>query len=125
MGDAGAGKTSILWRYIKKEEPRDQIVTTIDFRSKDIVIQDRKVKLCIWDTAGQEKFRSIVGTYFKSCQGVVLVFDMSIPKSWESIKNVWYEMAIKRAPTACFILLGAKKDLEVAVDLSDINQWCA
>lgn len=67
--------------------------------------------LCIWDTAGQEKFRSIVATYFKSCDGVVLVFDCNNKDSWESIKNVWYDMAAKRVPDARFMLLGAKKDL--------------
>ena len=54
----------------------DQPMTTIDFRYKLIHLHERQVKLCIWDTAGQEKFRSIVATYFKSCQGVVLVFDL-------------------------------------------------
>ena len=124
MGDAGVGKTSIFWRYIKDEAPLDHLITTIDFRYKNIQVQEREVKLCIWDTAGQEKFRSIVATYFKSCDGVVLVLDLGSAKSWESVKTVWYEMAVKRAPNACFMLLGAKKDQEVKVDLEDVNTWC-
>ncbi len=125
VGDAAAGKTSIFWRYIKNEEPVDHLVTTIDFRYKNIEIQDKKVKLCIWDTAGQEKFRCIVATYFKSCDGVILVFDLSNPKSWESIKTVWHDMAMKRVPNACFMLFGTKKDLGVEVDLAEVNGWCA
>ncbi len=82
IGDAGTGKSSIFWRYISNEDLTDRLVTTIDFRYKDIQVQEKQVKLCIWDTAGQEKFRSIVATYFKSCDGVILVFDMSNPKSW-------------------------------------------
>jgi small GTP-binding protein len=82
IGDAGTGKSSIFWRYISNEDITDRLVTTIDFRYKDIQVQEKQVKLCIWDTAGQEKFRSIVATYFKSCDGVILVFDMSNPKSW-------------------------------------------
>jgi small GTP-binding protein len=90
VGDCHVGKTSIFWRYIQNESVAEHPLTTIDFRYKSIQLHDKEVKLCIWDTAGQEKFRSIVATYFKSCQGVVLVFDMSEPESWENIKHVWY-----------------------------------
>jgi Ras-related protein Rab-1A len=86
-------------------------MTTIDFRYKTIRLHDKQVRLCIWDTAGQEKFRSIVATYFKSCQGVVLVFDLSNRESWDNIRQVWYELAFKRAPNANYLLLGNKKDL--------------
>jgi GTPase SAR1 family protein len=65
-------------------------VTTIDYRYKAIQLQEREVRLCVWDTAGQEKFRSIVATYFKSCQGVVMVYDQSNPSSWANLKDVWY-----------------------------------
>ena len=64
-----------------------------------------------------------MATYFKSCDGVVLVFDLGNEKSWENIKNIWYSMATKRAPNACFMLLGAKKDMEITVNLSDIDKW--
>lgn len=51
------------------------------------------------------------------------MFDLGSEKSWESVKNTWYSMATKRAPTACFMLLGAKKDMEVRVNLDDVNKW--
>lgn len=60
----------------------DHPLTTIDYRYKTISLHEREVRLCIWDTAGQEKFRSIVATYFKSCEGVVMVLDMSDAGSW-------------------------------------------
>lgn len=44
---------------------------------KNITIKEKPVKLYIWDTAGSEKYRSIVSTYFKGCQGVIIVFDLS------------------------------------------------
>jgi small GTP-binding protein len=111
VGDSGVGKTSLFWRYLHKETFCEEPMTTIDFRYKTISLHDKEVRLCIWDTAGQEKFRSIVATYFKSCQGVVLVFDLTSPASWENIKEVWYEMAFRRAPKAKYLLLGNKKDL--------------
>lgn len=64
----------------------DVAVTAVDFRYKEIKVRDKSVRLCIWDTAGQEKYRSIVATYFKSCDGVLLVFDLANKKSWEGIK---------------------------------------
>lgn len=64
-----------------------------------------------------------MATYFKSCDGVVLVFDLGNEKSWESIKSIWYGMAKKRAPNARFMLLGAKKDMEIRVNLEDVNKW--
>ncbi len=103
----------------------DQAFTAVDFRYKEIKIQEKKVTLCIWDTAGQERYRSIVATYFKSCDGVLLVFDLSNSKSWEGIKNVWFEMAMKRIPTARYMLLGTKSDLETSVDLREVNKWCS
>lgn len=117
IGDCCVGKTSIFWRYIHNETNLDQPLTTIDYRYKTIRLQEREVRLCIWDTAGQEKFRSIVATYFKSCQGVVMVYDQSNPASWQNLKDVWYDMAYKRAPTANFVVLANKKDLTRAVPL--------
>lgn len=90
IGDSGVGKTTLFWRYIQNETLPDQPITTIDFRYKHIDLHDKRARLCIWDTAGQEKFRSIVATYFKSCQGVVLIFDLSSSESWHNVKNIWY-----------------------------------
>ena len=55
----------------------------------------------------------------------MMVFDLSSNKSWESIKNIWHDMAVKRVPSACYLLLGSKKDLETNVDLGEVNKWCA
>ena len=52
-------------------------MTTIDFKMKNIQLNERPAKLYIWDTAGQEKYRSIVSTYFKGCHGVLMMFDLS------------------------------------------------
>jgi len=54
-----------------------------------------------------------------------MVFDLSSKKSWEGIKQTWYEMAIKRVPHANYMLLGSKKDLSCDVDLAEVGRWCA
>lgn len=53
IGDCGVGKTTIFERYIYGKIFPDQSITTIDFRYKNIKVQDKNIKLCIWDTAGQ------------------------------------------------------------------------
>ncbi len=55
-------------------------VTTVDFKIKSITLKGKAAKLYIWDTAGQEKYRAIVSTYFKGCHGILLIFDVS--KYW-------------------------------------------
>ena len=52
-------------------------MTTIDFRQKSIVVNNKPVKLSVWDTAGSEKYRSVISMYFKGCHGIILVFDLS------------------------------------------------
>lgn len=54
-----------------------------------------------------------------------MVYDQSNPTTWQNLKDVWYEMAFKRAPTANFLVLGNKKDLERAVPVEEVSRWCA
>lgn len=118
IGDPGTGKTSLFWRYFTKELPQERTVTIVDYRCKSIQIQEQAVHLCLWDTAGQERFQSIIGAYFNNCDGIVLVFDLSEPKSWQAIKDGWYTLALAKAPGSYFLLLGNKKDRGVQVDLN-------
>lgn len=69
----------MFWRYVEGEflASKDTLITTIDFKMKQINIHNKTIKLFIWDTAGSEKYRSIVSTYFKGCEGVLLMFDLS------------------------------------------------
>lgn len=52
-------------------------MTAVDFRMKNIVIDNKNIKLYLWDTAGSEQYKAIVSTYFKGCHGVAVVFDLS------------------------------------------------
>lgn len=81
IGDPHVGKTTLFWKYIEGEflAERTSNVTTIDFKIKEIKIDGVAIKLFIWDTAGQEKYRAIVSTYFNGCQGVMMLFDLTKP----------------------------------------------
>ena len=92
VGDPNVGKTTLFWQYIEGEilAEKSASVTTIDFKIKELTIEHQKIKVYIWDTAGQEKYRSIVATYFKGCDGVLLMFDLSHPESLISATTKWY-----------------------------------
>ncbi len=88
LGDHMVGKTSILRRF----QGNEFIFTTyttigIDFVTKDVAIGDgkNKVSVKIWDTAGQDRFHTITHSFYKQCQGVLLVFDVGSKKSFENI----------------------------------------
>lgn len=125
VGDPFVGKTALFWRYIEGDFNNDHetTVTTIDFKIKETKIQENAVKLYIWDTAGQEKYRSIVSTYFKGCDGVMLVFDLTNHATFISATTTWFEMAKLRSPQAQVILIGNKSDLDMAFDEKQAELW--
>ena len=87
LGDSMVGKTSIVYRYFENKF-NESILSTIgiDFKTKYIKVRDASVKVLIWDTAGQEKFRNIAKQYYQGANGVLLVFDVSDRKSFERIE---------------------------------------
>jgi len=126
VGDSNVGKTALFWRFTEGDflAEKETQVTTIDFKIKNIQLKDKPVKLYIWDTAGQEKYRSIVSTYFKGCHGVLMVFDLSRESSFKNIKEQWYDLCRTKADKAVLILIGNKSDLEKRVSEAEVTEWC-
>ena len=118
VGDPCVGKTALFWKYVEGDFLADKAttITTIDFKIKEIAIEGKNVKLYIWDTAGQQKYRAIVSTYFKGCDGVMLVFDLSSFTSFTNVTTKWYEIAKSKSPDAQLILVGNKTDLDPVFD---------
>jgi len=120
LGESGVGKSAMLLRF-SDDSFNDTFVTTIgvDFKfktihltSKDGYTKTKVVKLQIWDTAGQEKFRNITTTYYRKAHGVILVFDVTNRNSFTRIQD-WME-DIKRhseEATPVILLVGNKTDL--------------
>ena len=126
VGDSNVGKTALFWRFTEGDflAEKETQVTTIDFKIKNITLATTPVKLYIWDTAGQEKYRSIVSTYFKGCHGVLMVFDLSREGSFKNIKEQWYDLCKVKAEKAVNLLVGNKSDLERRVSDREISEWC-
>jgi small GTP-binding protein len=111
LGEAGVGKTSIITRYISGSF--SQIVMTStgsSFVAKKIELEDKKkVKLQIWDTAGQEKYRSLAKIFYQSAAVAVLVYDITLKKSFEQIKEYWVKEIKENAPEDIIIAIAANK----------------
>lgn len=86
LGSAGVGKSSLLLRYID-DIFEDSYVCTIgvDFKVRTIQVQEKTVKMQLWDTAGQEKFKQITSSYFKGSHGCLAVFDITNSESFDSV----------------------------------------
>lgn len=89
--------------------------------TKTIALDERnKLKIQIWDTAGQEKYRSLIANFFKNAHGALLVFDLTSKKSFEAIKTCWLENLKKFAPPLiCKVLLANKFDKIKEAEVSD------
>ena len=113
LGDLGVGKTSILLTYVDEYNNEKYVSIGFDFKTKELEIEDKLVRQQLWDTSGQERFRALAKSHYKSLSGVVLVFDITNEKSFESIEK-WRSDALENAnnENLQFILIGNKKDLE-------------
>ena len=120
IGDIGVGKSCILNRYIKEEFDENYTCTVgVNLISKTIEINEKEVKLQIWDTAGQEKYRSIISSYYKGSNIAFVVFDITNKSSFDAIPN-WIEAYYRNGPDSQknIILIGNKKDLEEKREVS-------
>lgn len=83
------GKSSILLRFTEDEFDDEHPVTIgVDFKVKTIQLGAKRINLTIWDTAGQEKFRSLTSSYYRGTQGIILVYDVSSRESFQHL-SVW------------------------------------
>jgi len=112
VGDSNVGKSSLICRYCD-ESFTDSFISTIgiDFKFKTLEEKGKKVKLQIWDSSGQERFRSIIPSLYRGAKGIVLVFDVTDVSSFKNV-SLWIEEIKKTASEdAQLILVGNKSDL--------------
>ncbi len=98
VGDPGVGKTSIIERYINNnydENQRSTVVSTYTFKKVDIKKYNKSVSLDIWDTAGQEEYRSLGKHFYKDSYIVLLIYNIAKRESFDNLKNIWYEDLLK------------------------------
>ena len=114
IGDSGVGKSNYLYRFVEGEFcPIHEATVGFDYKSKICYLPNskKKVKFQIWDTAGQEKYMSINKNLFQRVQGIILMYDITVPKSFENL-NKWMTVIKQLADGIPLILIGNKIDLE-------------
>ena len=112
IGDSGVGKSNILLQYINGKFSDDFKATVgVEFGAKNIEINSRIYRIQIWDTAGQENFRSIARAYYKNSICACIVYDITSRNSFNSVQS-WIDDCTKQTPKSILLLLiGNKNDL--------------
>ena len=88
LGDSGVGKSSILIRYTEEKFNHSHIATIgLDFKTKTIEIDGKKLEMQVWDTAGTEKFRVITRTYYQGSSGIIIAYDCSDQRSFDNVSK--------------------------------------
>lgn len=113
IGDSSVGKSNLLLRF-SDNIFHDTFLPTIgvDFKIKSVNVYDKSIKLNIWDTAGQDRFKTITQAYYKGAHGIVVVFDLTERNSFEHVQNWFQEIKKNAGETVVKILVGNKVDLQ-------------
>ena len=130
IGDSTVGKTSILGRYTNGVFNANYLATVgLDNFTKDEIINNKTVRIKIWDTAGQEKYHSLAKGFFRNAQGIMVVFDVTNIETYENVK--YWTQSIKThmgsdIDKISVIIIGNKidsKDREV--NKNEAESFCA
>jgi small GTP-binding protein len=124
--------SAYVCRFIDPSAPfQSTFISTIgvDFEIISMQCADKLVKLQMWDTAGQERFHAITKTYYRGAQGIMMVYDITDPHSFEDIQSKWL-MTVREfgKPDVPLVVVGNKKDLEATskkhVSAEVVREWC-
>ena len=109
IGDSGVGKSCIIMQLINNtfDENKENTVG-VEYGNKAIEVGGMNIKLQIWDTAGQEQFKSITRSYYRAVAGALVVFDVTNELSFQHVKS-WLEEARNNANHQLVVLLCGNK----------------
>lgn len=115
IGDSSVGKSNLLSRFSKDEfNPDSKATIGVEFATKTVVINEKKVKAQIWDTAGQERYRAITAAYYRGAAGALVVYDITNSDSYENVSKWLKEMRENADSNIVIALVGNKSDLSHA-----------
>ncbi len=112
LGESTVGKSSIILRYTNGQFNQNLLSTTgIDFKTKIIEHKNERIKLVIYDTSGQERYRTIAANYYKNADGILFVYDITQKNTLTF--NYWLEQIKEKSSVKSIILFGNKTDLDI------------
>jgi Ras-related protein Rab-1A len=113
VGDSGTGKSSLMMRFTDDVFNTTYISTIgVDFKIKTMGFRDKTVKFQIWDTAGQDRFRTITASYYRGSNAVILCYDTTDKNTFQNINKWLEEVKNFSVGSPLLILCGTKTDLE-------------
>ncbi|CDK28119.1 unnamed protein product [Kuraishia capsulata CBS 1993] len=113
IGDSSVGKSNLLSRFTRDEFNLESRATIgVEFATRTIDIDGKRVKAQIWDTAGQERYRAITAAYYRGAVGALVVYDISNSESYESVSRWLREMKDHADANIIIELVGNKSDLD-------------
>jgi small GTP-binding protein len=120
IGDPSVGKTSVVAKHVSAAFKENYIPTLgTNISSKNYNMAGNSVSLMIWDIAGQEIFKTVIEKYFGGANAGFIVYDVTRPETYDSVR-VWYEEMMRFLPrTTPVIVVGNKTDLPRRVDKKD------
>ena len=120
IGDSYVGKSNILLKYLKNQFNENSKTTIgVEFGTKNIIINNKRIKIQILDTAGQERYRSITSAYYKGAKGALIVYDITRKNTFDNIDKWITDLKLNGDKNMCIIILGNKSDL---IDKREINK---
>ena len=129
LGESGTGKSSLIERFINNTFRKDTPSTLIGSFSSKVVYYEKeniKIRYDIWDTAGQEKYRSINKIFYQDAQVTLLVYDITQKETYDAIKNYWFQEVKDNAPEDVIVfIVGNKSDIyeKEAVNEEETRQY--
>ncbi|XP_043696271.1 ras-related protein RHN1 [Telopea speciosissima] len=113
LGDMGAGKSSLVLRFVKGQFLEFQESTIgAAFFSQTLAVNDATVKFEIWDTAGQERYHSLAPMYYRGAAAAIIVYDITNTESFARAKKWVQELQKQGNPNMVMAFAGNKADLE-------------
>lgn len=124
-GDGAVGKTSLVRRYCEGKFEESRVMTIgVDFQTKLVELPTGRVKLSIWDMAGQERFAVMRAGFYRGSRVAALVFDVTSRASLSNVET-WRAEILKVVPKQKFVLIGNKIDLRRVVDSQAAADYAA
>jgi small GTP-binding protein len=129
LGESCTGKSSLIERFINNTFRKDTPSTLIGSFSSKVVYYEKeniKIRYDIWDTAGQEKYRSINKIFYQDAQVTLLVYDITQKETYDAIKNYWFQEVKDNAPEDVIVfIVGNKSDIyeKEAVNEEEARQY--
>lgn len=113
IGDTGVGKSCLLLQFTDQRfQPVHDLTIGVEFGARMITIENKAIKLQIWDTAGQESFRSITRSYYRGAAGALLVYDITRRDTFSHLTTWLSDARDHSHSNMTIMLIGNKSDME-------------